>query len=254
MLPSGPCSRIPLRGSDCRISSTSSSPPIQNYRGISLDFEEIPEDAHDGYLALIADLYGDFRQKNLHIYVNTPVSAEDNELKFLADNSDGIILMNYDQHEQESGPGPVAAQDWFEGNLTRVLKVVPKQKLICAIGNYGYDWSLPLPGKNGKSPRNPKVLDVDEMSVQDAWQRALDADADVHLEGDELNAHFAYDDEDNNVRHQVWFLDGVTALNELRAARQMGLRTFALWRLGSEDSSLWSIWDHPEQCRRTKGA
>ncbi len=217
----------------------------QNYRGISLDFEEIPEDAHDGYLALIADLYGDFRQKNLHIYVNTPVGAEDSELKFLADNSDGIILMNYDQHEQESGPGPVAAQDWFEGNLTRVLKVVPKQKLICAIGNYGYDWSLPLPGRSGKSPRNPKVLDVDEMSVQDAWQRALDADADVHLEGDELNAHFAYDDEDNNVRHQVWFLDGVTALNELRAARQMGLRTFALWRLGSEDGSLWSIWDHP---------
>ena len=60
-----------------------------------------------------------------------------------------------------------------------------------------------------------------------------------------MNPHFAYDDEDAHVRHQVWMLDAVTALNELRAARQMGLQTFALWRLGSEDPSLWSIWDHP---------
>ena len=25
----------------------------------------------------------------------------------------------------------------------------------------------------------------------------------------------------------------------------MGLRTFALWRLGEEDPTLWSVWDHP---------
>jgi peptidoglycan/xylan/chitin deacetylase (PgdA/CDA1 family) len=34
-------------------------------------------------------------------------------------------------------------------------------------------------------------------------------------------------------------------LNEMRAARQLGLQTFALWRLGSEDSSLWNVWDKP---------
>ena len=36
--------------------------------------------------------------------------------------------MNYDQHENNSDPGPVAAQDWFVANLQRVLKVVPKRK------------------------------------------------------------------------------------------------------------------------------
>ena len=57
--------------------------------------------------------------------------------------------------------------------------------------------------------------------------------------------HYQYIDEDNNQRHIVWFLDGVTLLNELRAARQLGLSTFALWRLGEEDSSLWNVWDKP---------
>ncbi len=163
--------------------------------------------------------------------------------KLVARNSDGIILMNYDEHEETSDPGPVASEPWFEANLTRVLKLVPKEKVICGIGNYGFDWATPLPEK-GKKPSN-KVVDVDDLTVQDAWQRAADADANVHLEGDELNPHFAYDDEDAHLRHQVWFLDGVTALNELRAGRQMGLRTFALWRLGEEDPSLWQIWDRP---------
>src|SRR5260370_38402627 len=51
--------------------------------------------------------------------------------------------------------------------------------------------------------------------------------------------------DDNGTSHRVWFLDGVTALNQMPAAREMGIRTFALWRLGSEDRSLWSIWDNP---------
>ena len=77
-----------------------------------------------------------------------------------------------------------------------------------------------------------KVLDTEDISVQDGWQAASEASADIRLAGDELNPHFAYDDEDAHVRHQVWMLDAVTTLNELRAARQMGLQTFALWLLG----------------------
>jgi peptidoglycan-N-acetylglucosamine deacetylase len=213
------------------------------YHGICLDFEQVPEEDEKLYANWIGEIYHDLHAKNLRLYVNAQVSANDWLLKALAKNSDGVILMNYDQHEDSSEPGPVAAQDWFEGNLHRALKLIPKEKLICGIGNYGYDWSVPLPEK-GKKPSN-KVLDVEDVSVQEAWNRASDADADVSLEGDELNAHFAYDDEDEHVRHQVWFLDGVTALNELRASRQLGIRTFALWRLGMEDGSLWSVWDHP---------
>ena len=47
------------------------------------------------------------------------------------------------------------------------------------------------------------------------------------------------------MRHDVWFLDGVTALNQMRAAHALGIDTFALWRLGSEDRSLWAVWDTP---------
>ncbi len=213
------------------------------YHGICLDFEQVPVRDHKLYADWIAELYHDFHAKNLRLYVNVEIGNKDWFLKALAANTDGVILMNYDQHEDSSGPGPIAAENWFDTNLQRMLKAIPREKIICGMGNYGYDWSTPLPEK-GKKPSD-KVLEVTDLSVQEAWQRAADSEADVHLEGDELNPHFAYDDEDEHVRHQVWFLDGVTALNEMRDARQMGIRTFALWRLGIEDSSLWSIWDHP---------
>ena len=47
------------------------------------------------------------------------------------------------------------------------------------------------------------------------------------------------------MRHQIWFLDAVTVLNQMRAARALGIQTYALWHLGSEDNSLWKIWDSP---------
>jgi len=215
------------------------------YRGLSLDFESLPDSADSGYLAFVRELYADMHPRNLRLYVNTVIASSDDELRVVAANSDGLILMNYDQHQTTSDPGPIASQDWFVGNLTRVLKVVPKEKLICAIGSYGYDWALSIPDPKSKKHRKPEVLGTEDLHVSEAWQRASDADADLDLEYNSLNPHFEYIDEDNNQRHVVWFLDGVTVLNQLRAARGLGLQTFALWRLGEEDSSLWNIWDKP---------
>ena len=236
--------RALLRGQILRFLTT-----YPEYRGLSLDFESLPDSADAGYLAFIQELYGDLQKRDLRLYVNTAVATGDADLKQIAANSDGVILMNYDEHQTTSEPGPIAGQDWFVDNLTRVLKIVPKKKIICAVANYGYDWTMSIPaplkkGHRGKLDK-PQVLNTEDLHVSDAWQRASDADADLDLDDNSLNPHFEYIDADTNQRHVVWFLDGVTVLNEMRAARDMGLSTFALWRLGMEDSSLWNVWDKP---------
>ncbi len=218
------------------------------YHGLSLDIENLNEDSRAAYLTFIGELYSDMHPRNLRLYVNAAVSTPEAELKAIAENSDGVVLMNYDEHELESQPGPIASQEWFVANMARALKVVPKEKLICAIGNYGYDWEMSIPDPKARDPklREPRVVGTDVVDhVSDAWRRASDADADLDLDYTSLNPHFQYIDEDSHTRHEVWFLDGVTTLNEMRAARELGLQTFALWRLGSEDRSLWSVWDKP---------
>jgi len=217
------------------------------YRGLSLDLEEIPDEAQPSFRALVAALYADFHPRHLRLYVNVPAHDADFDYKFLADNSDGLLVMNYDEHETGSGPGPIASQDWFIDNLKAILKVVPKEKIICAIGSYGYDWETTLPAtlKKGRKPVPEKVISVASIPTQQAWQQAYDSGSHIDLDDDSLNVHFAYDDDDAHVRHYVWFLDAVTVLNQMRAARELGIQTYALWALGSEDNSLWKIWDNP---------
>lgn len=215
------------------------------YHGLSLDFEAIPSDAQPAYRQLVSDLYAKMHPLHLRLYINVPVDDDDWDFKFYAAHTDGIILMNYDQHEPSSQPGPVAGQEWFVRNLQQALKAVPRSKLICSIGDYGYDWTLSLPTRKNHKLVPGKVLNADDLAVQDAWQAASDSEAAPVLDTDSLNMHFAYDDEDAHTRHEVWYLDAVTALNEMRAARELGIQTFALWRLGSEDPTMWKIWDKP---------
>src|SRR5438309_2895593 len=101
------------------------------------------------------------------------------------------------------------------------------------------------PPKTNKAPPPERIWASRYLSTQEAWQAAADSESQIDLDDDSLNAHFGYDDVDAHERHQVWFLDAVTILNQMRAARSLGIQTYALWKLGSEDNSMWKIWDHP---------
>jgi len=210
-----------------------------HYRGLMIDFESFPKKAQSGYVALLNELSSDLHAKGMKLYVSVQVRNEDFDYKAISSAVDGVVIMNYDEHFPGGTPGPVASQDWFTANLESAIKEIPKEKLICAIANYGYDW--PERPKKGKLP--PGEADK-SVSVQEAWLGARDSEVDVDFDGDALNPHFSYQDDDN-FRHDVWFLDAVTALNEMRAAQMLGIQTFALWRLGAEDRSLWRVWDMP---------
>src|SRR5262249_20665909 len=123
------------------------------FKGASLDLEEIPLKAQPGFVALIEEVGADLHARGLRLYVNVPVADKDYDYPRLAAASDGLVIMNYDQHQVTSEPGPVAAQDWFTSNLQQAVKDIPKTKIICAIGSYGYDWAL--------SKKKNKVLNVD---------------------------------------------------------------------------------------------
>jgi cellulose synthase/poly-beta-1,6-N-acetylglucosamine synthase-like glycosyltransferase/spore germination protein YaaH/peptidoglycan/xylan/chitin deacetylase (PgdA/CDA1 family) len=210
-----------------------------HYRGLMIDFESFPKKAQPGYVALLNELSSDLHAKGMKLYVSVQVRNEDYDYKAISSAVDGVVIMNYDEHYPGGTPGAVASQDWFSANLESAVKVIPKEKLICAIGNYGYDW-VERP-KKGKLP--PGLADK-SVSVQEAWIGSRDSEEDIDFDGDALNPHFSYRDDDN-FRHDVWFLDAVTALNEMRAAQMLGIQTFALWRLGAEDRSLWRVWDTP---------
>jgi len=210
-----------------------------HYRGLMIDFEAFPPSGQPGYVALLKDLSGDLHARGMKLYVGVPPHSNEYDYPAIAAAADGVVLMNYDEHYPGAESGPVASQDWFEQNLTFAKSVIPKEKIICAIANYGYDWVL-----KPKQGTLPAGVHDSTVSVQDAWLAARDSEEDVNFDDDAMNPHFSYLDE-RGLRHDIWFLDAVTSLNHMRSAQNLGIQTFALWRLGSEDRSLWKVWDMP---------
>ncbi len=200
--------------------------------GIVVDFELLPERSLPAFREFLAELGTVMHRANLKAMVAVPAIDFGMDYKAIAPNVDALILMNYDEHWATAPPGPIASQEWYTHNIDQALKEVPPQKLIIAVGSYAYDW----PAATKKDPHPA----AQALSFQDAVVRAQESEADIEFDADRLNAHFSYSDDDGRT-HQVWMVDGVAAFNQIRAAEDRSAQGIALWRLGSEDTSLWSV-------------
>ena len=196
------------------------------YDGISIDFENIPDGKQALLTTFIEQLVPLAHAAGLQVTVNVPADDTGFEYSKLANVSDAVIVMAYDEHWSSGQPGPIASQNWFLNVIEQRVKDIPPSKLIVAIGNYGYDWA---PKKNAQ-----------ELTFEDALMTAKESEGDINLEDTSMNPTFDYADETNQVHH-VWMLDGVTAFNELASLTGVKPQGVALWRLGSEDPSIWKV-------------
>lgn len=199
---------------------------INRLAGICIDFEEIPR-ASIYVRTFMRELYGQFHPLGLE--VAQTISLDDPELdpRLVMPFTDYLIVMAYDEHSSETGAGPVASQAWYAHALQRRLREVPPKKVVIALGSFGYDW-----GAQNTSGA--------ELSFQEVLRTAQESDGRIVFNPRDLNPTFDYYD-DNNQLHHVWFLDAVTAFNQMVEGQRYAPRGFALWRLGSEDPSVWRI-------------
>jgi len=192
--------------------------------GAVFDFEELDPAGRVHYLQLLQEARRRFAARKWLVTVAVPV-GENWNLPAFASVSDKLFLMAYDEHSNDSAPGPIASQGWWAGNLAAALRQIPAGKAIVTVGNYAYDWH------DGSG---------EPLNVEEAWQRANDNDVKPSFDRASGNSSFAYTD-DSGKPHTVWLLDAASAYNELSLLDRAGIHQIALWRLGAEDPSLWSM-------------
>jgi cellulose synthase/poly-beta-1,6-N-acetylglucosamine synthase-like glycosyltransferase/peptidoglycan/xylan/chitin deacetylase (PgdA/CDA1 family)/spore germination protein YaaH len=197
------------------------------YAGLVLDLEEIPTRAQADYVKLVRELADMFNGRDLQLLVALPPEGLAYDHAGLAAAADALILMSYDEHTEKGAPGPLASQGWFETVLAQHLKNIPADKLIVSVGSYGYDW--------------PQGKAAQEISVQEAWELLEESRASLNFDAKALNPTFSYLDDAAKAPHQVWYLDAVTAYDQIAVTLPARPRGLALWRLGTEDPSIWSV-------------
>jgi len=131
--------------------------------GIVVDFEEVPDESQAHFKKFAAELAAALHSANLKLMVALLARDDAYDYAFFGKQCDALVLMNYDQHWLTSPPGPIAGQDWYVENLRQILKIVPAQKVISAIGNYAYDWSL--------APKKKQEV-AESLTIQEALVRA----------------------------------------------------------------------------------
>lgn len=207
----------------------------RDYSGYVFDIENISPSSLALYPAFIAKVRAALKPLGREVWVAAPFDDDDWPLKALQNASDTLILMGYDEHWQTGQPGPTAGEDWFEKYLDKRLSRLDPNRLIMALGSYGYDWTL----EHGKI-----VGRADAVTFHEAIQTAHDSDVDIQMDDDALNPYYGYIDE-NGARHTVWFLDATTVFNQVKVTDPWRVRGYALWRLGSEDPGVWTVFGKP---------
>jgi len=200
-----------------------------NFSGISIDYESLPLGAYHNLVVYMQEIFAVFHPAGLEISVNIPLGDDSFLAKDFADSSDAIILMAYDEHATGSDrAGAVASQQWFADGVAKRFLEVPSNNFVVALGGYGYDWA-------GNSENG------DDITFQGALEKAKASSSPITFDSVLQNPYIDYSAKDGTVRH-VWYLDAVTAFNEVSASLKIGNPSgFALWRLGSEDPDAWNV-------------
>jgi len=198
------------------------------FAGVSIDFEQLNTRDRAKLVTFMEELRAKLKPAGYLIAESIP--SDDDvayDLKKLGDIDDYIVPMVYDEHYQTSRPGPIASEEWFQGQLDHLATLLPAEKTVIGFGNYGYDWIIGTRGGGVEVTYGDVISAAEANHVSIAWDQ------------DEENPVLRYKSGDQ--QHEVWFLDAVTALNQVHDIADGGFRGVALWRLGGEDPGLWSL-------------
>ena len=190
--------------------------------GLVMDYESLPADALPAYISFL-DQLNKALPKSATLAVTVPAGEPEWHLASFARVADNVILMAYDEHWQSGSAGRIASQPWFVQVVEDALHQVGHEKLIVALGSYGYDWH------DGSA---------DTMAVEEAWLAARDSQAPITFDPASGIAGFAYNE--SNSQHQIWMLDAATSWNQFVVLRKLGIANIAMWRLGTEDPGFWN--------------
>jgi peptidoglycan-N-acetylglucosamine deacetylase len=208
---------------------------MNRFQGINVDLENIPDADYPLYLPFLRRLKTLFGQYGLAVSADLEVGREI-DWRQAASICDFVVVMAYDEHGAGTKtPGPIASIRWYRDVLDRAVRDIPPEKLVLGLANYAYDWA---DDRDWADPMNYQSA----LIAAEKYRPGETPEQIVDFDDKEMNPTFEYDD-DAGTHHVVWFLDAVTAANQWLLAQDKGVRSVAVWVLGSTDPSLWDVID-----------
>jgi spore germination protein len=208
------------------------------YGGVCVDFENDRASDRGAFTVFVGELARRLHAlgKKLCVVVagvtseNARASTgfyDDARLGVLADE---VFVLAWGVHWAGSAPGPIAPLPWVRRVAAYIASLPNARRFVLGVPMYGLDWA-----RGGGAGGAYDEASAYQYAGVLELARAVGARPARDPLADEMT--FAYTR--GGVRHTVWYLDASAITARLRVGREAGLAV-GVWRLGSEDQSLWS--------------
>ena len=212
--------------------------------GINVDFENVYLKDKDLVTQFVRELTALAHQAGLIISMDiTFISTSEMwsmfyDRKALAEIVDYMIVMAYDEHWGSSPlAGSVASFPWVERNLTRLLEVIPSERLILGIPTYTRIWKE-QETEGGNIEVSSKALSM--RAVED-WIK----EHDLTPEYDEASAqdYVEFYDEEEKATFKIWIENADSIARRGQMVHDYHLAGVASWNRFFANDESWKALD-----------
>jgi cellulose synthase/poly-beta-1,6-N-acetylglucosamine synthase-like glycosyltransferase/spore germination protein YaaH/peptidoglycan/xylan/chitin deacetylase (PgdA/CDA1 family) len=214
----------------------------RGFSGVNLDFEELDGPLWPQVAAFVEAAYAELHPRGFVLSIDVPAELKGVPVERLVAATDFIVIMAYDEHASSDNPGPIATPAFVASSVAAYLRRAPADKVVVALGAYGYDWPVDSDGDTARPG--------EELAFAQALALARENDVPTEWDPDTKTSSFEYDDEQKKEKHEVSFLDAPATAAQLEAIAGFNVRGVALWRLGAEDPRVFDLFDAPPNPRK----
>lgn len=200
----------------------------KNYYGLNLDMEYISPDDRESYNAFLAEISNRVHDKGFILVtaLAPKYSADQQGLLYESHDypvqgqyADYVVIMTYEWGYTYSAPMSVQPIEDVRKVLTYATSVIPSEKILMGMPNYGYDWTLPY--TRGTPAQSIGFIGATDLAV--AHRSPIMYDEKTQT------PYFYYTE--NGTRHVVWFDDPRSFDAKIALVDEFNLAGVSMWTI-----------------------
>ena len=207
---------------------------LKGYLGLDVDFEYLFRRDRDLYSAFIASTTRLLNENGYICIVAVPPKVSDEQqgqlyegidYAALGEAANYVFVMTYEWGYRFGPPMAVSPINSVRRVMDYAVSVIPREKILLGISNYGYNWTLPF--VRGES-------DAPSLSTVEAVNIALYYNATIEFDEAAQSPYFYYTDPSGR-EHVVWFEDARSYEAKVRLIEEYNLAGGFIWDLMREN-------------------
>jgi len=212
----------------------------KGYLGLDVDFEYINPDDREAFTRFLQNVTNRLHANGY--FVNTDLAPktsgdqpgllyESHDYKAIGEISDFVLLMTYEWGYTYGPPMAVAPLNKVREVVDYAVTVIPRQKIMMGLPNYGYDWILPF---------IQGVTRATTIGNDYAVEIAARSRAEIQFDQTAQSPFFEYRDT-NGLSHVVWFEDVRSMQAKFGLMDEYGLIGGGYWNIMRPFAQNWAF-------------